>query len=160
MALIDRELLSTNISPETAVPTEISYGNDSIRYCMKDGSVVDDSFLEAGIKQFTINDVKLIKIRLQDDFLNQIPDVKIVDMPGFDSGIEIHNRAINEYLPKSLAYIITVASEEGTIRASVLNFLAELKLNKMPVYVVITKSDKINYEELEETTAHIKKLVE
>ena len=138
--------LSTDITPETAVPAEISYGNGSINYCMKDGTVSSCRISEMDSVKISANEVNLIKIHINNEFFAKIPDVKIVDMPGFDSGIEIHNRAINDYLPKSLAYIIAVESTEGTIRASILNFLAELKLNKMPVYIVITKSDKSDSE--------------
>lgn len=101
-----------------------------------------------------------MKISMQNPFFEQIPDIRLVDMPGFDSGIEIHNRAINDYLPKSLAYIIAVAADEGTVRASVLNFLTELQLNNMPVYVVITKSDKCDEADLPQTVSHIKQLIE
>lgn len=158
-SLIDMELLSTEITPETAVPTEISYGNESISYYMKDGSASKGKLSELSTQTFSANEVILVKAVLNNSFLENIPDVKIVDMPGFDSGIEIHNRAINDYLPKSLAYIIAVSADEGTIRASILNFLAELKLNRMPVYVVITKSDKSNPDDLDEFVNHIKKLV-
>ena len=159
-SLINMELLSTEITPETAIPTEISYGNENINYFMKDGSVSKGKISELSTQMFSANEVTLVKAMLHNSFLESIPDVKIVDMPGFDSGIEIHNRAINDYLPKSLAYIIAVAADEGTIRASILNFLAELKLNRMPVYIVITKSDKSNPDDLAEFVAHIKKLVE
>ncbi|HCR73049.1 MAG TPA: hypothetical protein DIW26_01165 [Ruminococcus sp.] len=159
-SIVNMELLSTDITPETAVPAEISYGNGSINYCMKDGTVSSCRISEMDSVKISANEVNLIKIHINNEFFAKIPDVKIVDMPGFDSGIEIHNRAINDYLPKSLAYIIAVESTEGTIRASILNFLAELKLNKMPVYIVITKSDKSDSEQIDEFITHIKKLVE
>ena len=156
---LGRELLSTEITPETAVPAEISYGTDSVVYVSKNGTskgTVD----ELNTKKLSIENVRLVQVSLDDNFLKTIPTVKIVDMPGFDSGFELHNRAIDEYLPKSLAYVICVSADEGTVRESVLNFLGELKLNKMPVYLVITKSDKVMPDELDEVVKHIKTTVE
>ena len=76
-------------------------------------------------------------------------------MPGFDSGVSVHDRAIDDYLPRSLAYIIAVSADEGTLRESILTFLNELKIYDVPVYAVITKSDKTTPEELSATKQHI-----
>lgn len=147
--LIGSELLSTDIKPETAVPAEMTYGNDSVVYCMKDNSIVTGMLSELNKQQYSVSDTSLIKITLNNEFFKSIQDIRLVDMPGFDSGIEIHNRAINDYLPKSLAYIIAVSADEGAMRSSILNFLTELKLNEMPVYIVVTKSDKVPPDELD-----------
>lgn len=157
--LIGYEVLSTDITPETAVPAELTYGKENIVYCMKNGTQRNDILNTTG-RQIIPNDAVLLKISMENSFFEQIPDIRLVDMPGFDSGIEIHNRAINDYLPKSLAYIIAVAADEGTVRASVLNFLTELQLNDMPVYIVITKSDKCYEDEMSQAVLHIKQLIE
>ncbi len=156
---LGRDLLSTEITPETAVPAEICYGKDSVVYVS--GSGTESGTVEGlNTKDLSIDKVNLVQITLENDFLKTIPTVKIVDMPGFDSGYEIHNRAIDEYLPKSLAYIIAVSADEGTLRESVLNFLAELKLNEMPAYAVITKSDKIPEDQLAGVRDHVKATIE
>lgn len=157
---IGYDLLSTDITPETAIPAELTYGKENVTYCMKDGTQ-KKGVLNKKSEQDIPCDVSLLKISMENSFFEQIPDIRLVDMPGFDSGIEIHNRAINDYLPKSLAYIIAVAYDEGTVRASILNFLTELQLNNMPVYVVITKADKCDEEKgLSQTVSHIKQLIE
>lgn len=157
--LIGYEVLSTDITPETAVPAELTYGKENVVYCMKNGTQRNDILNTTG-RQIIPNDAVLLKISMENSFFEQIPDIRLVDMPGFDSGIEIHNRAINDYLPKSLAYIIAVAADEGTVRASVLNFLTELQFNDMPVYIVITKSDKCYEDEMSQAVLHIKQLIE
>ena len=112
------EILSTEITPETAVPAEICYGQNSVLYVTDKGTSVG-KVSELNTKKLSIDKEKLVQITLDNDFLKTIPSVKIVDMPGFDSGFKVHNRAIDEYLPKSLAYIIAVSADEGTIRESV-----------------------------------------
>lgn len=158
-AVLGEDILSTDITPETAVPAEICYGKNGVVYCLDNGKETG-TIGELNTKKLSIEREKLVRISIENEFLKTIPTVKIVDMPGFDSGYEMHNRAIDDYLPKSLAYIITVSAEEGTVKASVLNFLNELKLNKMPVYLVITKSDKIRHDEIDDVTEHIRKTAE
>ena len=63
-------------------------------------------------------------------------------MPGFESGYDVHNKAIDNYLPKSLAYIVTFPADDMVVRSSVGNVLKELCLNDMPICIVITKYDK------------------
>ncbi|MGH4139465.1 dynamin family protein [Clostridium sp.] len=147
-AILDDNILATQITPETSVPTEIYYGDNNV-FLLNHGEEE-----KIGIDQFKnrvldASTTKLVKLEYKHDFLREIRDVKIVDMPGFDSGLELHNKAIDAYLPSSLAYIITFSADEPVIKASITNFLSELKLHEVPVYIVITKCDKVNPEELE-----------
>ncbi len=71
-------------------------------------------------------------------------------MPGFDSGVALHNKAIDDYLPQSHAYILTFAATEPVIPDSIVNFLRELKLYRLPVYIVITKSKSVTPAQLDE----------
>lgn len=157
--LINHKLLPTKITPETAIPTEISYGDNEVYYDFDNSrkKISIDTFVN---NKFFIEHTKIINIKYNNDFLSKIPSIKIVDMPGFDSGCEVHNRSINNYLPSSLAYIITISADEGTLRESIINFLKELKINEMPVYVVVTKSDKVMKSELELIVKHIKEEVQ
>lgn len=157
-ALLGESLLSTEITPETAVPAEIEYGKNSVEYVSESG-VTSGKIEELNTKKLSVDKISLVRLSVDNEFLSKISTVKIVDMPGFDSGCEIHNRAIDDYLPRSLAYIITVSADEGTLRESVLNFLRELKLSEMPVYVVITKSDKVMNDDLNEIVKHVDETV-
>lgn len=159
-AILEKNLLSVNITPETAIPTEISYGDDKVTLINGENKklISIDEFKDLDL---SIKDVNLVKIQYKNDFLNKIKDVVIVDMPGFDSGIELHNKAINGYLPKSLAYIITFSADAPTLKESIVNFLKELNLYNVPVYIIITKCDKVPVKQLEnEIKPHIKKSVQ
>lgn len=141
-----RKILKEDITPETAIPAEIVYtdSEDMITIIQNDGtckilSVDDYRNYEADAKT-----VKSARIQLRNSFLEQIPDVMLVDMPGFESGFEIHNKAIDDYLPQSMAYIVTFPADDMIVRSSVGNILKELCLNDMPLCVVITKYDKRN----------------
>lgn len=141
-----RKILKEDITPETAIPAEIVYteAEDQVRIIRNDGtykviSVEDYRKFEADAAT-----VKNVRIQLRNQFLKKISDVMLVDMPGFESGFEIHNRAIDDYLPQSLAYILAFPADDMIVRSSVGNILKELCLHDMPLCVVITKYDKKN----------------
>lgn len=143
-----RKILREDITPETAVPAEIVYadGEDLITILQNDGTVKNMSVEEYRNYEADANTVKSVRIQLRNSFLEEIPDVMLVDMPGFESGFEIHNKAIDGYLPQSLAYIIAFPADDMIVRSSVGNILKELCLHDMPLCVVITMYDKRNDE--------------
>lgn len=157
-AIIGKPLLSVEITPETAVPTEIYYGNNKVFQYDKT-AVIDRKIEELPLKGLTIQTTDLVKIEYDNEFLKEIKTVNIVDLPGFDTSFELHNRAIDQYLPNSLAYLLVVSSDEPVLKESISDFLKELKVYNMPVYVVITKSNRLDEEELTECKNLLRKLV-
>lgn len=157
-AIIEKPLLSVDITPETAVPTEIYYGNNKVLQYDKTG-VIERKIEELPLQGLTVQTTDLVKIEYDNPFLEEIKSVNIVDLPGFDTSIELHNRAIDQYLPNSLAYLLVVSSDEPVLKESISDFLKELKTYNMPVYVVITKSNRLDEDELEECRRLLKKLV-
>lgn len=141
-----RKILKEDITPETSVPAEIVYtdSEDSITVIKNDGAFKQLSVDEYRQYEADANTVKSTRLQLRNSFLEQISDVMLVDMPGFESGFEVHNKAIDNYLPQSLAYIIAFPADDMILRSSVGNILKELCLYDMPLCVVITKYDKRN----------------
>lgn len=157
-ALVDRQIVNVEITPETAVPTEVYYGNNRVIRKTKDGTTeyrIDD----LPLKDLSIKNTELVKIEYDQDFLWEIKSVSIVDLPGFDTSIELHNKAIDQYLPNSLAYILVVASDEPVLKDSMISLLKELKQHEMPVYVAITKCNRLTEQELNDCKQLIGKLV-
>lgn len=154
---LNKFYLSVDLTPETAVPTEITYGAvEKIFSVNKEGYRREMSLSEYTDENFSSDKISKIQLLLDNAFLKSISTVKIVDMPGFDSGVELHNRAIDEYLPQSQAYILTFAATDPVIPESIANFLRELKIYKMPVYIVITKSRSVTKSQLEECVENIR----
>lgn len=141
-----RKILKEDITPETAIPAEIVYtdSEDVITIIRNDGAYKQLSVDDYRKYEADANTVKSARVQLRNSFLEEIPDVMLVDMPGFESGFEIHNKAIDNYLPQSLAYIIAFPADDMIVRSSVGNILKELCLHDMPLCVAITKYDKRN----------------
>jgi len=152
-----RNILKEDITPETAVPAEIVYtdAEDCAKIIGIDGMIKSICVDEYRNYEVDATTVKCVNIQLRNSFLEQISDVMLVDMPGFESGFEIHNKAIDNYLPQSLAYIIAFPADDMIVRSSVGNILKELCLHDMPLCVVITKYDKRNHD-FEETFQSMK----
>lgn len=158
-AMIGATLLGVDITPETAVPTEVFYGEENkVLQYTKDG-VIEHTMDELPIRNLTINDTELLKIEANLPFLKEIQRVSIVDLPGMDTKIELHNRAIDEYLPKSLAYLLVISADEPVLKEGVISLLNELKLHQMPIYVVITKCNRLLEEEIEQCKDLIRNLL-
>lgn len=158
-SFLDKKLLRTNITAETAVPTEISYGKEHV-IAIKNNQESMISLTDLLEKEFSVDDTDCLKITIPNEHLNPYPTVEIVDMPGFDSGIQAHNRAIDQYIHKSLAYILTFAADEPVVKESIADFLKELSLFDIAVYVCVTKADKVPEEVLNENVKAIERSIQ
>lgn len=140
----NEKLLKEDVTPETSIPAEILYGENE-----EEINVVYSDYTKKVMKKdlktfdFNYSEISKVQYKLDNENLKSIRDVMLVDMPGFDSGCEVHNKAIDEYLPNSLAYIFVFSSEEMTLKENMKNVLKELVLNDMDICIVITKSDKV-----------------
>ncbi len=162
-ALLGRRGLSVGTAPETSIPTEIMYGPEDTAVLIKknwDTGKIENSHPismdEVLHGHFDVSEWSALRLTLHDSFLATVPHVRIVDMPGFSSGNDLHNRALNEYLPESKAYILTFSARNSTLEADTLEFLKELKFHDMPVYVLVTKSKFAPEEELTQCVENLK----
>ena len=146
-AVVGRPLVSVDVTPETAVPAEIYYGENHV-YQIHEGRIQEHSLEDLPLKGLTSKNTDVLRIEYDNEFLKQIPSVKIVDLPGFDTSIELHNKVIDQYLPKSLAYLLAVSCDEPVLKQNIVDLLKELKLYKTPIYLVMTKCGRLTEEEL------------
>lgn len=140
-SMLDRQLLPTEITPETSIPTEVVYSSNEYAKKLVDKKWFNITLSDIEKNNYSYKETSLLNAFVNTPFLKEIANVKIVDIPGLDSGIEAHNNAIDNYLTFSLAYIITVDCEQG-LTESIILFLKELNLLNMPILIVVTKSDK------------------
>jgi len=140
-AFLNEEFLPTNIRPETAIASEIVYGKTKeIKAYKEDGSF--DIYNLSQIKSIDASKYIYISISMNNDFLYNNQDIVFVDMPGLDSGLEIHNKAILQYIKNGVNFVIIIDVEDGSIRKSTLNFLKEIKRYNLEVLILINKIDK------------------
>lgn len=147
-AMLDRDLLPTDITPETAVSYELYYSPTETLEQWRGADM---------IRKMPVNDIKKLEVKPGDRVLVYIDNpfvrslnergIVLVDMPGIDSGIEAHNNAILNYLAEGTYYMIFSDIEQGTIRSTALNFIQELKQYGLSMSVFVSKADKKPEEE-------------
>lgn len=156
-ALLEENLLATDITPETAIPTELSYAPERRLI----GHLADGQ--EIALKEADLQDNQLtalspsgwVEARLPSPALKPYPQLVLVDLPGWESGIEHHQRAIDAYIDRSLAYAVVVSAEEGALRESMRRVVQELAAAQMPVVLIITKADKRTEEDVQDVASHV-----
>lgn len=143
------DVCKENIGVETAIPTEVFAGKvESVSiYPLKKQPITMDEFFDIRDSINTKN-AEVVKLQLQgNERLDLFPDVALVDMPGLDSGYEVHDKAIRNYIKKSMAYILVFPADELTIPQSMEPILIDLNTYDMPMCVVITKGNRLGNEE-------------
>lgn len=155
--MIGSEKLVENQAPETAIATELSFAEvDSIVAISNEGKSTSVESLQ-NIEADTCNHVVY---NVYSENLRELPEYVLVDTPGFDSGIERHNKALMQYIgKKGTAYVLVVDCEKGTLSHSALNYLNEVSHYSNDIAIIINKCDKKTEDDVMEIKEHISKLL-
>lgn len=151
-------LLAEDILPETAVPTELCYGEQpQIFLCLKDGTKQELTIQQFRAQEWEAEKTQKIRLILPHDGFAEVPQVDLVDMPGFGSGYEAHNRVLDEYLPGSSAYILVFSIEDAVLKGDMAAILKELELRRpgQPMCAVLTRAARKTEAEQDEVRAHL-----
>lgn len=142
--LIDDKLFAVEVNPETSLPVELGYAPAAeFTGYTSAGATLPMTRDAVEQQQFSaLLPDGWLQVKLPAENLKALGRLTLVDMPGWDSGIAQHSKAIDAYLHRSLAYCVVVSADEGNVRESLRAFIEELALRQMPALVVITKSDK------------------
>ena len=155
----DEEILRENIAPETAVAAELLYGSPEKIICVNEnGQQRECSFQDRD--KISSRDCSKCVYFLDNVRLKKLNDLIPVDMPGFDSGIEAHNKALMQYLGDAAAYVFVVDLEKGTVGQSSLDFLDEIRQYSNSIAFVLTKRDKLSPSDVEKVTQNIETTLE
>lgn len=152
-----KDILEVNIKPETAVPAELYYSEEEYDI----GVDKDNNQIKLdNVKSENIKDYLYIKKYINSDNLKKIEPIILVDMPGFDSPLENHNRAIMSYLDKGIYYVALVPVDSGTITKSMLTQIKNIVNFKKDFSIFITKTDLRSEINIKEVSEEIKNRLE
>lgn len=156
--ILKRYVLEENTSPETSIAAELRYTNteEYAEFIMKDGSSLKKTLKEALENKINSNDFQYSIYYLNSDFIHNNQDFILVDMPGIDSSIENHNKAIMQYIDQAGGYILVVSSEVGDIDEYSTNFILELKNYTSSLGVMVTKTELKLQDETEKIFEKVK----
>ena len=129
-------------SPQTAVATELKYGEQECYYAYLNGDKGIRCIKLRNHTDFKAEQCDHVEYRLPVESLKSIADFTVVDTPGFDSGVEQHTKALNAYIGQGSAYLLVMDVEDGELTQTSLKFLDEVSRYSPRIAVVLNKCDK------------------
>jgi hypothetical protein len=141
---IGKSILSAGINPETAIPSELYFSESE--YC----EGVDGSGNVVRLSEST--DTKnfiCLRRYINSQTLKNLEPIVLVDMPGFDSPLNEHNRAIFNYLDKGVHYVVLTPVDAGTISASMQKQIQNILAFGRECSFFISKTDLRSADEVQ-----------
>lgn len=126
---LGENILSVAITPETALATELRWtASESYAEGIKDNDSVEKiAIASLDSLKTRASEFKYLRLYLNNQKLKDIEPLILVDMPGFDAPLELHNKAIMEYLQRGIYFIILESAESGTIAMSIKKHIDSLQ---------------------------------
>lgn len=159
--ILGEDMLPTAITPETSLAMELRYSAEPrIEAVREDGSVVRYDVDQ--IKQVTAEAAQFSHARLylENTRIRDLAPLVLVDMPGFDSPLDAHNKAIMAYVDRGCHYLVMASVQEGTVSKSLMRRIREIAQLGRGLSVFLTKSDLKPRGDLENLVAHFKETLE
>lgn len=138
--LLGEDILAEDQTPETAIACELIFDSDEYIKAVKDN--VSTRYEIYNSYEISPKNFDYVIRHINNDKVKALDGITIVDMPGYNSGIAAHNRAILRYACLGNAYILTIDCEEGEIKDSLAAFLDEIKKYDNNIAILVTKADK------------------
>jgi GTPase SAR1 family protein len=126
-SFLGQDYLSVDITPETALATELHYSqSERLEAVSADGRVDRYNLTEFDAVKEKASEYRFVRAYIKHDALQAIQPLVLVDMPGFDSPLDLHNQAIMEYIGRGTHYVVLTSVEEGNLTRSMLRQIAEV----------------------------------
>ena len=149
-SFLESDLLPVNITPETALATELRYSHEEYIEAVKANGETDRyDIAEIGSIKEKARHYKYVKGFLDSPQLQGVLPLVLVDMPGFDSPLDLHHQAILTYLARGSHYAVLISVEEGTVTQSTLRPLAEFDEFDKGFSVFVSKANLRSASEVE-----------
>jgi hypothetical protein len=153
--LMGTNVLPVAITPETSLATELHFSREEYIEAVKnDGGTVRYEVNE--MHKLTSDAAKyaFARLYLNNKGLAGIEPLVLVDMPGFDSPLDAHNKAILVYLDRGCHYIILSSVEEGTVSKSLMRRMREIGAFDRGFNFFLSKSNLRSKETVNDLVRH------
>lgn len=155
-SFLQEEILSVAVTPETALATELHYSTQEyIEAITPSGQSV--RFEKSQIEQLKnkASEFSYVKLYLNKQCLKDIEPLVLVDMPGFESPLASHNKAIFEYIRRGVYFVILQSVEHGNITASARREIDNLLTFERKFSFFLSKSNLKPQSELDEVRSFV-----
>lgn len=160
-AILGKEALPVAITPETAIPTELHHDSrERLQALFTDGRTEEFRVEDLPQLQARAKELDCVRLYLDSPALDALAPLVLVDMPGFNSPLDAHNKAIARYIGEGAHYLFVVSVEEGTLHSSTLGRIDEIACVGRSFSVCINKADLRPASDVEAIRAHIAQRLE
>jgi hypothetical protein len=160
-SILGRDVLSVAITPETAVPTELRHDScERLQALFTDGRTEEFRVDEFPQLQARAKDLDCVRLYLNSPALDALAPLVLVDMPGFNSPLDAHNKAIARYIGEGAHYLFVVSIEEGTLQSAILTHIDQIAHIGRSFSVCINKADLRTPPDVEAVCTHIDQRLE
>lgn len=149
-------MLPVGIAPETELATELHFAKEPWLQAMRhDGS--EERLAPEDLPQVNKKSAEYSHLRLYTNSpaLEAIAPLILVDMPGYGSSLENHNKALSYYLPRGVHFIVVTSVEDGTVTQSMLRNLDNIKAYESDFSFIISKTNLRAPEQVQEISTYI-----
>ena len=160
-SFMGKDILPVGIVPETFLAAELRYSKDERIEAVKK----DENFDTYEINKFNkigekAENYKYLRVFVDSENIKNIEPLVLVDMPGFESPLDAHNKAIIEYIKKGVFFIVLIDVKDGTIKREILQELHNLHELEREFIVILSQTNMRNSEEVEGVKENIFELLE
>ena len=160
-AILGNDVLSVAITPETAIPTELRHDSrERLQALFTDGRTEEFRVEELPQLQARAKELDCVRLYLNSPALDALAPLVLVDMPGFNSPLDAHNKAIARYIGEGAHYLFVVSIEEGTLQNTILTHIDQIAHMGRSFSVCINKADLRTPSDVEAVCAHIAQRLE
>lgn len=154
--LLGRPVLPVGIAPETELATELRYSAEPyLLAILHDGTEERLPIESIGAINKQSSRYSHLRLFLDSEALKTIAPLVLVDMPGYGSSLENHNKAIAFYLPRGVHFIVVTSIEDGNITQSMMRGLDEVKTYNSDFTFLLSKCNLRGQEQVDEVQAYI-----
>lgn len=157
---LGEELLQWDINPKTAVATELLFSESpKVVLHYRDGKT-ETQAIDVLNSLPVSDDLLFVECFLNNVKLKHRQDIRIVDMPGFDSTLKAHYKAISTYISRGDIFI-NLFPADVPYDDSIMQYLYEITYNyDKEVHCLLSKTGRYTSTILQEKRAELQSLLE
>ncbi len=159
--LIGKEVLPVGIAPETELATELRYSPESYLLAVKKNGEEERHSIEA-LKEINKKpgDYSHLRLFIDSPALKEVAPLVLVDMPGYGSSLENHNKALAYYLPKGVHFIVVTSIEDGNITRAMIRQIEDVKVYGGDFTFLLSKSNLRASGQVDEVRRYVNEQLE
>lgn len=160
-SLLGTNLLPIGVIPVTSIITRIQYGQQNTAFVEFKDSAREEIRIE-NINRFIteeLNPSNEKKVALVDVYTNNLtpfPNLRIVDTPGIGSFNKQNSEVTQNWYPEIGLALVAISAERPFAEED-FNLLNEIKRHSAGVYIILTKTDLYNENQLNQLKEYVQK---